>query len=443
MKKGIAALLLSMTLTFGAGTVFAAELPAENLETQVMDVETGEGDETAERTVSLKGDPGTEDAVYSVTIAFNANGGSGDTASQIVSSNITTLLSANGFTRNDYTFTGWNTKANGKGTAYAAGTDVTSLATEADNGKTITLYAQWKLNAPKLKTLKTTKPGALKISFSKINSAKSYELQYSTAKNFKKKTTVNVKKGTSNTEIFEFVPGKKYYVRMRSYDGKQYSDWSNVLNKKTKNGKTLGNTKCSTGIEADITLKGSGTGCHAKLVLQTPYSAVSYGIQFDKCAVAPYTGKAMALIENIGSNAAGGQRYDRPGNKSLRLGKKYHMMLIINGNGKGSVYLDYKKIGDFSNPSMAGEAVYPAVEGAVRLSGDKVEAVFENIRYTRGGVVSNGTLPEANTYINNKGIKVKRTKDQNTVTIKGTGKGIKGDWDSDYNGASSTYMWNN
>ncbi|MCM1257891.1 MAG: InlB B-repeat-containing protein [Roseburia sp.] len=446
MKKGIAALLLSMTLTIGAGTVFAAELPAENAEAQVMDMEAAAEDETADRAASFKGDPetegtGTENTVYSVTIKYDANGGKGE-GSQLVSSDAPANLAISGISRKDYTLTGWNTKSNGKGTAYKAGADLTSLATEKNNGSTITLYAQWKLNAPKLKKVESKKAGALKISFSKINAAKSYELQYSTAKNFKKKTTVKLKKGISSTELFEFVPNKKYFIRMRSYDGKQYSDWSNILNKKTKNGKTLANIKCSTGIEADITLKGSGSGCHAKLVLQTPVSAVSYGIQYDKHAVAPYTGKAMALIENIGSNAAGGQRYDRPGNKSLKLGKKYHMTLIINSNGKGSVYLDYKKIGSFSNPSMANQAVYPAVEGAVRLSGDKVEAVFENIRYTRGGVVSNGILPGATTYINNKGIKVKRTNNENTVTIKGTGKNIKGDWDSDYNGASSSYMWN-
>lgn len=271
-------------------------------ENQVMDVESGAGYETAEKAVSLKGDPGTDAGVYSVTINFDANGGNG-TGSQVVTSNVPANLTANGFSRSDYTLTGWNTSKDGKGTAYTSGQDVTGLATELNNGQTITLYAQWKLNAPKLKSLKTTTPGALKISYSKISAAKSYELQYATAKTFKKAKTVTLKKGTSSTEVIDFIPNKKYFVRMRSYDGKQYSDWSNVLNKKTKNGKTLENTKCSTGIEADITLKGSGSGYHAKLVLVTPTSAVSYGIQFDKHAVAPYTNRAVTLIENVKSNA--------------------------------------------------------------------------------------------------------------------------------------------
>ena len=48
-------------------------------------------------------------------------------------------LNANSFTRTGYTFSGWNTKADGTGTAYNDGANVTL------NGNT-TLYAQWQLN---------------------------------------------------------------------------------------------------------------------------------------------------------------------------------------------------------------------------------------------------------------------------------------------------------
>lgn len=337
-----------MTLTFGAGTVFAAELPTENAEAQVMDMETGEGYETTEKAVNLKGDPRAQGTVYSVTVNFDANGGKGAMASQTVSSNGAASLSTNAFTRKDYTFTGWNTEANGMGTAYADGDNVTGLATEADNG-------------------------------------------------------------TTSTEIIDFVPNKKYYVRIRSYDGKQYSDWSNVLSKKTKNGKTLENVKCSTGIEADVTLTGSGSGYHAKLVLVTPTSAVSYGIQFDKHAVAPYTNKAVTLIENVKSNAPGQQEYKRPSGKNLKLGKKkhYHLMITIDKKGNGKVLLDYKQIGKFTNKNLANTAVYPRVEASVRLTGDKVNAVFDNVKLTRAG----------------------------------KGVGIKGDWDSDYENASGIWSF--
>lgn len=47
------------------------------------------------------------------------------------------------FTRTGYTFTGWNTKADGIGTAYHAGATIVYPA----EGKTLTLYAQWKVSS--------------------------------------------------------------------------------------------------------------------------------------------------------------------------------------------------------------------------------------------------------------------------------------------------------
>lgn len=55
----------------------------------------------------------------------------------------TTTASANQFTRTGYTFTGWNTKADGTGTAYHAGAPIAYPA----EGKTLTLYAQWKVSS--------------------------------------------------------------------------------------------------------------------------------------------------------------------------------------------------------------------------------------------------------------------------------------------------------
>jgi uncharacterized repeat protein (TIGR02543 family) len=77
------------------------------------------------------------------TIQFNGNGStSGSTAAM---KNRTTgktyTLTANGFKRKGYTFTGWNTKADGSGKSYA---DKASVKTLTTGGKTKTLYAQWK-----------------------------------------------------------------------------------------------------------------------------------------------------------------------------------------------------------------------------------------------------------------------------------------------------------
>ena len=385
-----------------------------------------------------------QDAVYSVTVTFDANGGSGVMNSLTAASNVSTSLTSNVFTRSGFTFTGWNTAADGTGTAYADAADVTQLAAEY-NGQTITLYAQWKLNAPSIKSVKSSTPASMKVTYKKNSKAAGYEISYATKKSFKGAKKVTAKKASSNTEITNVIPGKTYYVRMRSYykagGVKKYSDWSKSKKIKMKKGATLANTKALTAIEADITLTGSGSGYHAKLVLCTPTSAVSYGIQYDKCASAPYTGKAMAMIENVASNAAGGQSYSRPGNRELQPGKTYHMMMTVDKKGNGNVYLDYKKIGSFSNAGLANQAVYIRLEGAVRLNGDQVKATFDNIKLRQGGKLEadkkyGGWFPSSN-----KGIKTKKVDNKNKVIISGTGSGINGDWDSDYENVSGIFQF--
>ena len=51
-------------------------------------------------------------------------------------------LTANGFVRSGYDFNGWNTKSDGKGTAYSNGQKVSNLT--STHGATVTLYAMWK-----------------------------------------------------------------------------------------------------------------------------------------------------------------------------------------------------------------------------------------------------------------------------------------------------------
>ena len=73
----------------------------------------------------------------SFSVGFSANGGTGGMASE--TDNAPTALTADGFTRAGYTFAGWNTAANGSGTAYANGATYGFTANA-------TLYAQWKAN---------------------------------------------------------------------------------------------------------------------------------------------------------------------------------------------------------------------------------------------------------------------------------------------------------
>jgi uncharacterized repeat protein (TIGR02543 family) len=75
------------------------------------------------------------------TVSYNSNSGSGTTASGSMTYGVSGTLASSGFTRTGYTFAGWNTAADGNGTAYTAGATVSNLT--ATNGGTVTLYAQW------------------------------------------------------------------------------------------------------------------------------------------------------------------------------------------------------------------------------------------------------------------------------------------------------------
>ena len=77
------------------------------------------------------------------TVVFDGNGADeGEMTLQEIALGGKTPLALNGFERVGYAFAGWNTKANGKGTAYANGAAVLNLS--KTNGATVTLYAQWK-----------------------------------------------------------------------------------------------------------------------------------------------------------------------------------------------------------------------------------------------------------------------------------------------------------
>ena len=79
---------------------------------------------------------------YQVKLTYDANGGEGTIDSATGAAGESVPVAENVFTRNNYTFTGWNTQADGKGTAYKPGDNFT--LTDKDT----VLYAQWSKNAP-------------------------------------------------------------------------------------------------------------------------------------------------------------------------------------------------------------------------------------------------------------------------------------------------------
>ena len=119
----------------------------------------------AENTTIAGEDATAVEQTYSVTVIFKSNKGKGSMSYQVVTSNTTVSLNANKFKRTGYTFTGWNTKSNGKGTSYVNKEDVSSLATPNNNGKTITLYAQWKIAPPAIKKATSPTPSHIKVTY--------------------------------------------------------------------------------------------------------------------------------------------------------------------------------------------------------------------------------------------------------------------------------------
>ena len=75
-------------------------------------------------------------------VSFNANNGSGTMADQLMTYDQSVNLTANAFSRTGNTFNGWNTQADGKGTAYVDKASVKNLTSTKD--AVIPLYAQWK-----------------------------------------------------------------------------------------------------------------------------------------------------------------------------------------------------------------------------------------------------------------------------------------------------------
>ncbi|WP_278579905.1 InlB B-repeat-containing protein, partial [Eubacterium callanderi] len=82
----------------------------------------------------------------SYTIQFDGNtADGGSTPEQTMTYDQAANLTANGYTKTGYTFTGWNTQSDGGGTAYTEGQNVVNLTSV--EGESVTLYAQWRANS--------------------------------------------------------------------------------------------------------------------------------------------------------------------------------------------------------------------------------------------------------------------------------------------------------
>lgn len=155
---------------------------------------------TTQKQPALQPEAPKQDATDQTTcyrIHFNGNGADEGLMNDLSDclADKTYHLSANTFSRSGYTFTGWNTKADGSGISYADKDTVTNLSRQ--NYGSITLYAQWQKKQTDSTSDKPSKAKA-KISLS----AKKLTIK----KGKSKKLTV---KGTGQKAVWSVVSGKK------------------------------------------------------------------------------------------------------------------------------------------------------------------------------------------------------------------------------------------
>lgn len=205
----------------------------------------------------------------------------------------------------------------------------------------------------------------------------------------------------------------------------------------------IANTDSKYTIEADVSLSGTGTGYHAKLVACTSTSAVSFGLQYDEWGVAPYTDKTTFLVENVSHNGQNGQTYSRMG-YGLR-NKTYHLMLTVQEDGWCSFYVNGVCVGSELNAELANRTIYLRVEGSGRKNGDSVHAEFTNIALKCDGVYEPDKRWGTHNFDSNPGVHSddSRYASQKTVVIDGSIERLtpEQDWDNAYGIVSGTIQF--
>lgn len=198
------------------------------------------------------------------------------------------------------------------------------------------------------------------------------------------------------------------------------------------------NTGSQYTLEADVSVSGSGTGYHAKILAVSPVSGISFGLQYDVAARAPHTGKTSFMVENIGNNTAGGQAYQWTGLYAQNKGTTYHLMLAVQRDGSYAAYINGAVVAQGRNAAMANRTdIALRVEGSGRKNGDSINAVFSNIKLKTNGVYQANKGWGTHEFRTNPGIVAQGNTGR--IIIDGTVTGLTPlqDWDNAYGIVSS------
>ncbi len=200
----------------------------------------------------------------------------------------------------------------------------------------------------------------------------------------------------------------------------------------------ISNVPSQYSIQANVNLSGSGTGYHAKILACTATSAVSFGLQHDEHAVAPYTGQTTFITENVENNNPGGQKYSWYGTAANNT--NYKLLLAVQKDGTCDIYVNGVKKGSVHNSGLANQQLYLRVEGSGRVNGDNVNATFSDIKLKGSGTYDESKTWGTHDFSTNSTIKADTSqfKDSKRVTIGGSVSGLADgqDWDSSYSSVS-------
>ena len=134
--------------------------------------------------------PGATPTGY-ISVVYKANGGTGEDVIDLIKNGQPITAIKNPFTKNGENFSGWNTAENGiNGTAYAEDAAITI----PNNGKTITLYAQWN---------KATYTHSAKITY-QANDGKTKEIEDTVGANDSTKFSINLRSNPFSVSGWDF-----------------------------------------------------------------------------------------------------------------------------------------------------------------------------------------------------------------------------------------------
>ena len=162
------------------------------------------------------------------TVDYDANGGTGSMPASTLTYDSPQALSAIGFTKAGYSFTGWNTRKDGSGKTFTDKQTVSNLLTH--EGASGTLYAQW-----------TPTPPIVTVIFHVNNGGSDETVKRVWASNNLEMKTIGLPSGWSNSGFafrgwnlkadgtgVEYEAGETLYGRLTAETTDLYADWNGL-----------------------------------------------------------------------------------------------------------------------------------------------------------------------------------------------------------------------